>query len=435
MIRGAIDNVTPLGDGRVVVGGWAANDFSGAIRPVDTFSISGGNGLEVTRSERGDFKEAGQFGFTLMLSSVETFARFYYGAITVYAHVNDEVAQIEIWPQLESKILAIIGTHLVQKLEPDAAGDLLGAASKRARSVRETRTDLVYEPILFGIGATSLDQSVVIGGGGFLFLFSGSNSLHAQYSQENNSQLTAAWITLIRKRAQFCSASGVGFIQMIVPEKQSIIPEHYPLRIQTPTPTLDSINGQLGSHDYYIDCYQLLKNFYEFDGLVPYRKVDSHPSLFGMICLTREVVRILGIEANIVPSALEDTFLGGDLGNMLLCGEVVEASLVPISSEWPFAQRVPTLTDSYDPLEGHVGAMRQWECDSPLTDKHVLIFGNSVFERGGSPYGLSWWLSRIFKKTTFVWSAVLNHKLVDELQPNLVLAQTVERFLPGLPAT
>jgi hypothetical protein len=63
----------------------------------------------------------------------------------------------------------------------------------------------------------------------------------------------------------------------------------------------------------------------------------------------------------------------------------------------------------------------------------VVAFANSFFERGASPSAMSWWCKALFSEFHFIWSSALDISYVKAEAPDLVICQTVERFLSSLP--
>ena len=143
-------------------------------------------------------------------------------------------------------------------------------------------------------------------------------------------------------------------------------------------------------------------------------------------------MRVTGLQGDIFAKTLREAQLGGDLGGKFFQGDMLEHQLLP-AEDWDFARETPDLVRADVPGEGHMGTEIEWRARRPISPQTLLIFGNSMFERGGSPLTLSWWLSRIFARTRFVWSSSLQDEHVDDLRPSIVICQTVERFLPNLP--
>jgi hypothetical protein len=65
----------------------------------------------------------------------------------------------------------------------------------------------------------------------------------------------------------------------------------------------------------------------------------------------------------------------------------------------------------------------------------VLVFGNSFFSDVPSQAFVSWWFARFFRQYHFVWSPDFDLELIRSVQPDIVLGQTVERFLTRVPQT
>ena len=86
----------------------------------------------------------------------------------------------------------------------------------------------------------------------------------------------ARWVALIRARQEYCVARGIRFTQMIIPEKQTTIPEFFPVSMETPTKLFAAISRNLQSESFFVDCAKVLRDLFVTGGLHPFRKVDSH---------------------------------------------------------------------------------------------------------------------------------------------------------------
>ena len=83
--------------------------------------------------------------------------------------------------------------------------------------------------------------------------------------------------------------------------------------------------------------------------------------------------------------------------------------------------------------DAHVGTTIVWQNPQAPLEMKAVAFGNSFFERGGSPRGLSWWFKYLFREFHFVWSPRISTGYVVENRPEVVICQTIERFLPNVP--
>jgi hypothetical protein len=442
LIQGAIDYVVRLDDGRIKLGGWAMCSSGSSHRAADDFVLIGRNEYTVAIVARPDIKEVDCCGFDLIMASAADLAALYWGGITLQARVDDETLNLRFWDRIEDQVLRIIASHLIALMTNDAEAEALQVAIKAGSAkhdamvhLDEVANDPVYDNILVQVGSTSKDNEVLIGKDGFLFLLGGSNSLSGQYKDKVDHQISASWISTIINRNKYCIEKGVSFCQMVIPEKQSVIPEYFPVALDVPTPLLAEISIKLSDAAFYLDCQKVLRDLFIFDGSQPFRKVDSHLSYFGSECLVREILRHFKVNSDIFPRNLVEDISFGDLGDKLFNGGVVERLLMPDLAEWEFARREPALKMSRIPEDGNSGTVLEWESPHPFSQEKLLVFGNSIFERGGAPLGLSWWVSRIFAKTRFVWSDSLLDDEVREFQPDSIICQTVERFLPTLPNT
>jgi hypothetical protein len=94
----------------------------------------------------------------------------------------------------------------------------------------------------------------------------------------------------------------------------------------------------------------------------------------------------------------------------------------------------PEVINSVDPKEGRIGIRRSWRCPAAPIQMKVLVFGNSFFERGGDSTSLSWWFARIFSEFHFIWSPEMSPEEIEFLKPDLVVGQTIERFMRVVPS-
>jgi hypothetical protein len=76
------------------------------------------------------------------------------------------------------------------------------------------------------------------------------------------------------------------------------------------------------------------------------------------------------------------------------------------------------------------GTQIRWVNHSATQTLTVLAFANSFFERGGDATTLSWWAARSFKEFHFCWETNIDFSYVEKIKLDIVICQTVERFLP-----
>lgn len=439
MITGAIDYAGWLPGGRIAVSGWASVQDPDARRPTDEFRLVNRSAVSVSITDR-SIEGVSGCGFEFALASADDLAALYWGGCVLYAHAGGDVQAIYFWEGIAKTVQEIISAHLAKRLGGEADALEMVRNAQRAKRSREEIAEFLdavaatsyTESVIIERGTVSQDSEVTIGRDGFLFLLGGSNAVLQQYDRPFDAILAARWIELIRKREDYCTSRGIKFCQMIVPEKQSVIPEFYPIPLEAPTKLFAAIELELYAEPFFANCQQTLRDLFVLGGLHPYRKIDSHLSYFGAESLIRRLMHTVEIQPEIFAQTLVEEWQTGDLGGKFFQGNMKECVLMP-TEDWEFSHEAPTLIHAHAPDVGHTGTVLDWQAHKAVSNQTVLIFGNSMFERGGNPLTLSWWLSRIFARTRFVWSSSLEEEHVDDLSPDLIICQTVERFLPTLP--
>lgn len=292
-----------------------------------------------------------------------------------------------------------------------------------------------FERIWVPRGLTSSDGSAFLGGNGHLFLRSGSNDLASQYlvgpgvAQEKLDQKVDLWVKCAIGRYEAIACFGATFLQIIIPEKGSVL-HHESGAPANDTPLMKGVESVLGVYPWFISGNQVAKKYGRSEEM--WLLYDSHYSALGAQLMLREVVELLGLPPSQltehVPSRL--TLFPGDLSARVFGFELKEPKVGPPADDTIDEGELPYLLDSFTPRGGkHIGTTREWmRADAPY-DFRVLVFGNSFFGTGPSSSRLCWWFSRAFTNFKFVWSPEVDIDIVEEYQPDIVIAQTIERFL------
>lgn len=89
----------------------------------------------------------------------------------------------------------------------------------------------------------------------------------------------------------------------------------------------------------------------------------------------------------------------------------------------------PTTTENAPSTSRAVGSRHGFTNEGAPSPAHVLVFGNSFFQNGDLPHHLTWWAKHVFAQVTLVWGGEFDWSVVDDLEPDVVVGQTVERFL------
>jgi hypothetical protein len=333
---------------------------------------------------------------------------------------------------------------------PEGFGAARLAAAANAALSQDLRgrlaRDVALSAVRFPVGLRSDNGQVVLGRDGHLFLLVGSNGEVSRLGAEaaERARLVAAWLDLIEARRARCAAEGRRFLQLIVPEKASLVPELLPDPSGGgPSPFLLALEAEIAARPQLAACtisgLGVLREAAAAAGVrlsAMVRRLDSHPSPLGMHSLAVAVLRRLG-EA---PPDLATGFgpprlAAGDLSAQFLAAPMFEdvPHVLPRSLRQFGVE--PRLVDSHVPAEGgHVGRWERSLARGAPSAGRMLAFGNSVC--GSVTAGqalLSGWLARWFAGYAFHWQPALVGAVVATERPDVVLCQTVERFMGRVP--
>ena len=290
---------------------------------------------------------------------------------------------------------------------------------------------LVLSNMPVAAGTPSMDGTAVVGEDGWLFLVGGSNDLLSRYRRGSDDvvehkRTAEAWIDLHRRRVERYARPNRCFLQMIVLEKTSALSAKLPFAIESPTYCLGKIERTLADDPNYLSVASLVPSIgtERF-----YRRTDTHPSAEGNFAIIRGIARRLGmleviddLEVRFDASHVEV----GDLAQRFFGVPILESLSYPTSPQLEPLQ--PTLKSSFG-VNRRTQSGTFWRTPNAPLDLKLVVFGNSVFEHGETPLNLSWWCVRLFREFYFFWQSETLPDTVDEIGADVVIAQTVERFL------
>lgn len=284
-----------------------------------------------------------------------------------------------------------------------------------------------------GFGRSSIDGKVQMGRNGIAFLASGSNQLAALYAGRVQIDVPA-WIELLHTRSNVLAARSIQFLQIFIPEKTSVLPEYSPYPATPGCAQYHEIVSS--SRDAGIPILDGLNTLSKGNRASYFPAGDSHLTTGASELLVRAILTKIGQSCVYDTSPLQSTLLLGDL----LAKFPSDGDLRELNFRYPSLliedeELVPVLLHTFTPDAGHLGNRRVWSCERAPVPMRVVCFGNSFFERGGSSARLSWWFARLFREFHFVWSPEMSLQYVDEVKPDLVVCQTIERFLTRVPKT
>jgi hypothetical protein len=281
-------------------------------------------------------------------------------------------------------------------------------------------------------GEISEDKSAIIGKNGWCFIYEGSNNYKSAYDLNANDSMANEWSKILSSRQVFFDARKIKFLQIIIPNKASILPDLFPEKLGY---DITVILNKIMNSKLDINMLSPIEKFRseEIRELV-FRKNDSHLTIVGNVLLMQWILDLLSIDITetIIKFEIETISSShvGDLGCKFL-PNISEICIVPDWKKGLLNQK--SVNKTYEKLvNGLTGTQQSFFNPNAQIDKRVLIFGNSFFEKVPS-WGLTPFFTSLFKHVKFVWDADINVGLVDTFLPDIVIAQTCERFL-GRPA-
>lgn len=275
-------------------------------------------------------------------------------------------------------------------------------------------------------GVRSKCAVAITGKSGHLFLHGGSNHVDDLFRDTDiHCEKAEGWCSLIQERQRVASLSGYRYLQIIIPEKQTFLPDRYYRSIQSPSRLLQIVeSAKVGS---YVSIYDTFSS--HMNGDIFY-KTDSHFNAIGNFLLFDSLMKHLNVEHDFSPNFDLLSKYAGDLGSKFYPLKILERTKT--SSNLPEHKRA--VEYQYMPNnKAHVGQKIHWvNSEAPIKQK-VLIFGNSFADIGEEQHHLTFWLSYCFEECYFVWAAEFDFAIIENYKPDLVIGQSVERFMRIVP--
>lgn len=303
------------------------------------------------------------------------------------------------------------------------------------------------------VSADDLVQNGVLRGeDGWLFLWDGSNHVHRYYSRPDHFTDADAtdWAGLLRDRNERLRCMGIAYRHLTVPDKLSVYPEHVPVRLAHYDRHPARLVGRLADPAVNIDILPDLRAEAPtaLGRLVGTRdaaasdryffRTDSHWTFAGCQIAYWRMCNSLGV----APRDLSDRRSGSiklalDLGSKLDPPVTERAHFTQILRD---ARRVrENAMVRYNETEGFargtpafVGCYVQHRNDHPhAIPQTLLLFGDSFSEF--RPSLLTAMLAETFRDVHFVWSTSMDMDLLREIAPDVVITEIAERFMNRLP--
>jgi alginate O-acetyltransferase complex protein AlgJ len=289
----------------------------------------------------------------------------------------------------------------------------------------------------------SPSTEVLIGRDGWLY-YTGNHSI--EYMQRTNPFKDAdleAWCTSLEARRRWLGARGSRFLFVLVPDKQTIYPEHLPSWVRTrDLPSrADQLLAALESRTGVatLDLRPVLREAARHERV--YQVVDSHWNSLGAYAAYAAIARAMGpAEGAVRPRPVQDftrveaRIPGGDLATMLgVQSYLTEDQVWLLLPEPHRAHEVDA--SAYASLRSWTEMTRPVVTESSNAEVARAVFlRDSFFELVREP------LAEHIGRAVFVWFDVgFPADMIERENPQVVVLEMVERLItdhipPGPPA-
>ena len=307
----------------------------------------------------------------------------------------------------------------------DAVTLLHSSESKAKENIDEKMTELLCKDISafqLQAGLRSKSGVAITGKSGHLFLHGGSNKVDELFQNNDiHVEKVPKWLALFSARKERAINNNYRYVQFVIPEKQTLLSQQYYRNIDGPSQLLKTIEES--DRSFY---FSIVDAFSKYEGNDLFFKTDSHLNAKGTYYLFKELVKYLGFLLVSEPEFIVSKQLTGDLGRKYY--PITFWEKFETTNDIPKSTR--QLKNKFIPANKiHMGRHIHWVNPEALFERKVLIFGNSFCEMGTEQHHLTWWFSQYFSECQFVWSGDFNNKLIDKFKPDIVIGQSIERFL------
>ena len=282
------------------------------------------------------------------------------------------------------------------------------------------------------MGLASADRSAIIGRHQQTYLFQGSNNHYDAYFDGSLIELASDWAALTAKRHQEIVGRGPLVLSIFVPNKATCLPSAFPQPMPRGGTTIWKrlINLLSGDSGVIFSLQNIDVDEATMSGA--WLRTDSHWSQSGCLLAVNEILEKLALPLLEVKLATDPQQFSGDLSSKW-AGQL----LAEMRREL-FCPEITSITpeldlDNYQGGVGHLGRHVRWVNKEAKYQVAITIVGNSFSGPGFSSRELAWWLARLFKSVTFLHGSWIPTDVVEMTSCDVLIFQTVERFLYVLP--
>ena len=280
---------------------------------------------------------------------------------------------------------------------------------------------------------------VHIGRDGWLFLVGGRNRAATQYRRNPAWWWRLRrWRQIIEARAAGCERLGVRFLQVVAPEKLTIMPDRCAKKLVdaslSPAVRLAKLMVVSPAASSYVDLVEPLRLRAGSEDL--FFRTDTHWNYEGCFVAYAQVCSALGVAPrhDLLERPSQEfeqpMNLGGKFKPPLPERFRLHGTMQDSRRTW-----VNDTASNFFAKRGKASVRASqavYDNASPSADpRHVLIFGDSFSHF--DPILLTGMLAETFRRVHFVWSSSLDWPFVERVAPDILVCEIAERFLKRIP--
>jgi hypothetical protein len=243
----------------------------------------------------------------------------------------------------------------------------------------------------------------------------------------------------VERRAAQCDRLNIRFVQVVVPEKLTILSRHCTTAIVnpelSPAVQLDATMAQSRTRSRYVDLVRPLRAAAARCDV--YLRTDSHWNFEGCLIAYSEICAALRVTPrhDLADRPFQTIELALDLGNKFEPQITQQFRLYNILQN---ANRssVNELVTAFvaDGGKGPLtGTHAVYNNGSKEADgRRLLIFGDSYAHF--DPLYLTAMFAETFREVVFVWSTSVDWHFVEEVRPDILICELAERYLRVVPS-
>jgi len=286
-----------------------------------------------------------------------------------------------------------------------------------------------------------MSEEVHGGRDGWLFLVGGSNAVGDIYNGVFNvGSWQLGWANLISKRRCEMLGRGIKYLHISAPEKIAVYNRYVnlpwftdSLLVNSPARQVEDVINKQGVKSTFINPMGfLIDQSYKYQ---VYHKTDTHWNFTGAYSVYQMIMSRLGLScnSNILSYPRKTGLCVMDLGAKLNPNIKEEVYFFKpndsVNRIWVNKIVEFKEANKRDNDAGlHTGSAVIYVNSKALHKKKVLIFGDSFSEY--RPQLITGLLSDTFSQVMFVWSLNIDYSIVDFYEPDIVITEAAERFMP-----